>query len=122
MSTINLTNLAFFDSKRVTSLNDLVAVNKRLMPHVVAVATGCQLKSEAMALLLFLYGKGAVDGYLLIYHSKHPEINFARRSIELGLPDKNDVFCQICEEPIDKSDELLFDFEFTLKYDVFFEL
>ena len=121
MSTLNLTNLGLFDNRRVELLNDLVSVNKQLMPHVVAAAIGCQL-GEAMSLLLFLYGKDVVDGYLLIYHSKHLDVNFARRPLKSGLPDVDEMFCQICEEEISGSDEILYDFEFVLKQDVYFEL
>ena len=121
MSTVNLTNLGFFNSKRVALLNDLAAVNKRLMPHVVAAAIGCKL-SEAMVFLLFLYSKEMADGYLLIYHAKHSDVNFAKRPIKSGLPKSSELVCQICEEEINLESDLLYDFEFIIKRDVTFNL
>jgi len=121
MTAIDLTSLDFFDSRRIALLNELVAVNKRLMPHVVAAAVGCKL-SEAMALLLFLFGKNVVDGYLLVYHEKRSDVNFARRPIKSGLPNADELICQICEEEISLESDLLYDFEFVLKQDVTFKV
>lgn len=121
MSTMNLTNLGLFSKEQAVLLNDLVAVNKQLMPHVVATATGCSLE-EAMALLIFLYDKNVVDGFVLVYHSKHQDFYFAKRTIKEGLPILNETYCQVCEENIDDELELLYDFEFIIKEGVSFEV
>lgn len=121
MSTVNLTNLGLFSKKQVTLLNDLVSVNKQLMPHVVAIATGCRLE-EAMALLIYLYDKSIVDGFILAYHSKHQDFYFLKHPLKEGLPRVGEVFCQVCEEYIEDESELLYDFEFVLNKDVDFEV
>jgi hypothetical protein len=59
MSVVNLSSLALFNKKQTKLLNDLIAVNQQLMPHVIAVAIGCRLE-EAMALLISLYDKNLV--------------------------------------------------------------
>lgn len=121
MSTMNLTNLGLFSTKQITLLNDLVAVNKQLMPHVVASATGCRLE-EAMSLLIFLYDKNVVDGFVLVYHIKHQDYYFARYPLKDGLPKANVIVCQICEENIENQSDLLYDFEFVVNQDISFEV
>jgi len=112
--------LGLFSKKQAILLNNLVAVNKQLMPHVVAAATGCRLE-DAMALLIFLYNKSIVDGFILIYHLQHQDSYFARRLLKNGLPRVDEVFCQVCEENIENESELLYDFEFVINQDVSFE-
>ena len=119
MQVVKLNNLAFFDERRVDRLNNLVAVNKYLMPHLVATGTGCNL-SEAMALLLFLHGSKVGAGYLTIYHVRHQDTYFDKIPIQDGFP-RDNVFCQMCEENIPNT-ELLYDFEVILKQDIEFSL
>ncbi|MBI5298171.1 MAG: hypothetical protein HY869_22060 [Chloroflexi bacterium] len=121
MSVVNLSNLALFNKQQTARLNQLVAVNRQLMPHVVAAAIGCRLE-EAMALLIFLYDKNLSNGFTLVYHSKHQDFYFARHPLKNGLPKANDTFCQICEEYIEDDFELLYDFEFVVNKDVTFEM
>jgi hypothetical protein len=90
------------------------------MPHVVATATGCHLE-EAMTLLIYLYGKGIVDGYLLMYHSKHLDFPFNKQILQKGIPTKKSIFCQVCEENIAVK-EILYDFEFVLNQDIHFQV
>ena len=116
---MNLNSLAFFDERRVARLNDLVAVNKHLMPHVVASGIGCSLK-DAMIFLVFLFLEKKAEGYLLIYHVKHQDFYFDRKLLKDGLP-KEEHFCQVCEENVLES-ELLYDFEFVLTQDTEFKI
>ena len=119
MKIMNLNKLNLFDKKRVALLNDLIAVNKHLMPHVVASGIGCSLK-DAMTFLMFLYGNKLADGYLLIYHSEHQDFYFDRRPLKDGFTE-NDSFCQVCEENV-SSTELLYDFEFVITQDTEFTI
>ena len=121
MSVINLSSLAFFNKKRTELLNDLVSVNKQLMPHIVASAIGCRLE-EAMTLLIFLYDKNLANGFILVYHSKHQDFYFARRPIKEGLPKVSEIYCQVCEENIEDDIDLLYDFEFVINQDISFEV
>jgi hypothetical protein len=121
MLTVDLTSLSFFSKKQAILLNDLVAVNKQLMPHVVAGATGCRLE-EAMALLIFLFDKNLANGFVLIYHSKHQDFYFMRHPLKDGLPKVDKIFCQVCEENIEDESELLYDFEFVINKDVGFKV
>jgi len=122
MLKVNLASLDFFSKKQVSLLNDLVAINKQLMPHVVAGATGCRLE-EAMALLIFLYDKDLADGYILTYHSKHQDFYFMKRPLKEGLLKIDSLFCQVCEEKIENENDLLYDFEFVInKEEVKFEV
>lgn len=116
---MNLGNLNFFNKERITRLNNLIAVNNHLMPHVVASGTGCSL-DEAMTFLVFLYAKKKANGYILIYHAEHLDFPFEKRLLIDGLP-KGEVFCNVCEETILEND-LLYDFEFVLVQNTMFEL
>lgn len=118
MLKISLSKLPYFDTPKVALLNRLVRVNKSLMPHTIAGATGCRI-SEAMALLLLLYAQYAVDGFILIYHKAHLEFYVEKRPIEEGLPPRDNYFCPICEETA-KADDLFYSFEFDLVKDVQF--
>jgi hypothetical protein len=111
MMQINLSNLHLFDNKQIALLNRFAKINKSLMPHAIAVAIGCRLE-EAMALLLFLYGKSVVNGYLLIYHNQHPDFYFEKRELKEGLPAK-DYYCPVCESNLLSNKDIYFDFEFT---------
>ncbi|MBS4059423.1 MAG: hypothetical protein KG029_03400 [Bacteroidetes bacterium] len=68
-----------FNKKQIALLNQFAKINKSLMPHAIAVATGCRLE-EAMTLLLFLHGKSMVKGYLLVYHNQHPDFYIEKES------------------------------------------
>ncbi len=116
---MNLNKLDFFNGSRINLLNDLVSVNKHLMPHVVASGTGCSL-SEAMTFLVLLYLEKMAEGYLLIYHPRHQDTYFDRKPLKDGLP-KSEIFCQVCEENVVVS-ELLYDFEFVLNQDTIFKI
>ena len=81
------------------------------MPHAIAIATGCRLE-EAMTILLFLYGKSLVDGFILVYHASHLDNYFEKRKMSEGLSLRKAYPCPVCELPHTKQDELYFDFEF----------
>jgi hypothetical protein len=121
MPTVNLANLGLFSPKQAVLLSDLVAVNKYLMPHIVAGATGCQLE-EAMSLLISLYDRSLADGFILVYHSKHQDYYFEKWPLQKGLPSIHGFFCQVCEEDIIDASELLYDFEFVINKDIDFEV
>jgi hypothetical protein len=113
MQTINLSKLNWFSAKQIAQLNHFIKVNTSLTPHAIAVATGCRIQ-EAMALLLFLYGKSMVNGYLLVYHKKHPDFYIEKRELKEGLP-KSNYLCPVCDGIEISDEDMLFDVEFSLK-------
>lgn len=119
MIQINLASFQYFDTKTVVSLNNFVRVNNSLMPHAIAIATGCRVE-QALALLFFLYGKNVVEGYILIYHNAHPDFYFEKSRLQDGLPKRGEFICPVCENTIDDS-SLLFDLEFSPTVDIEFE-
>jgi hypothetical protein len=119
MQTVSLSNLSWFNSKQIAALNHFVKVNTSLTPHAIAVATGCR-HEEAMALLLFLYGKSIVTGYLLVYHKAHPDFYIEKRELMEGLP-RSGYTCSVCDGEEVEDADLLFDFEFSLNTDTQFE-
>lgn len=102
----------FRDNRRITRLNRLVVLHDELMPHQVAISTGCSL-IEAMEILLLLFHKELVEAYLLTYHKYHPEV--PERTIPLveGFP-LLPIVCRICEQPITTIDDLTFGFIFRI--------
>ncbi len=114
MARVDLSALdCFRDRERIGRLISYVEVNDSLMPHSIAAATGCSLE-EALTLLLMLYGKYLVDGYVLVYHSAHPDFPIDRRPIGEGLPPQESYTCPVCEMTELGSSEMLFDLEFRL--------
>ena len=113
MQTIDLSNLSWFSDKQIADLNRFIKINTSLTPHAIAVATGCRLE-EAMALLLFLYGKSMVKGYLLVYHKTHPDFQIEKRDLREGLPSSSNYLCSVCDGLALVEEDMLFDFEFSL--------
>jgi hypothetical protein len=121
MLTINLNKFRFLNRNKIDNLNHFAAVNKSLMPHAVAVAVGCSLE-EATTILLYLYGKDLVDGYILVYHISHLDNYFEKRRISEGFSVRKDFVCPVCELQHDSQDELFYDMEFRLKTEVEFTI
>lgn len=120
MALVDIGNLSsFFDDRKIQLLEEFININDSLMPHSIAVATGCKY-DEALSFLLFLYGKELADGFLLIYHQLHQDVLVDRLPISEGLPQNGSIECPICEDNIDIESELLFDLEFILTDDVKF--
>ena len=118
---INLSNLNLFNTKQIALLNEFIKVNKSLMPHAIAVAVGCRLE-DSITLLLFLYGKTLVTGYLLVYHKAHPDFFIYKRDIKDGLPlPSKSYLCPVCDGEEISNDDLLFDFEFLINDILIFE-
>jgi hypothetical protein len=121
MLTINLNNFRFLSRNKIEDLNHFVAVNKSLMPHAIAVAVGCSVE-EATTILLYLYGKDLVDGYILVYHVSHLENYFEKRRIAEGFLLKKDFVCPVCELLHDNLEELFYDLEFRLRDEIEFQV
>lgn len=119
MLKVNLSNLHFLDKTKTANLNHFVVVNESLMPHSIAIATGCSLK-EATTILLFLYGRSFVDGYILVYHISHLDTYFEKRKLRDGFSPRKDYICPVCELQHDNQDELFFDLEFHASSEIEF--
>lgn len=102
----------FRDKKRVALLNAFLEVNLSMMPHSIAVATGCSV-DEALKLLLLLYSHYLVEGYLLLYHVEHLDLPFERRVLHKGLPPSEPITCSICEKSDIPDSDIYFDLEFS---------
>jgi hypothetical protein len=112
MLKVNLSNLHFLNKKKIENLNHFVAVNRSLMPHSIAVAVGCSLE-EATTILLLLYGRSLVDGFILVYHLSHLDVYFEKREISEGFSPRKAYSCPVCQLEHTVQDELYFDFEFN---------
>jgi hypothetical protein len=77
----------------------------------VAQSTGCDAEL-ALELLAFLYRKELVDGYLQVFHAKHPDGPPATVvRIEDGPP-VPPFMCSVCDDVIESSTELLYEILF----------
>ena len=115
MQTINLTSFPCLGKEaQLQSLNNLVDISDSLMPHQIAVATGCSI-DEALAVLLLLLRLSTVKGFLLVYHSGHEDNNppIMARNIFDGLPILPFI-CEVCQKEIINANELSYDFLFKL--------
>jgi hypothetical protein len=115
MQTINLSNFPCLSKElHLQRLNNLAEIQDNLMPHQVAVATGCS-HEEALAVLLLLSKHSLAEALLVVYHNEHlidsPPI--LARSIFEGLPPLPFI-CDICQQEITSSDELSYDFLFRV--------
>ena len=111
MRTINLGSLPCLGNEtQIKRLNSLIEISDNLMPHQVAVATGCG-SEEALALLLLLFRLSVVESLLLVYHNAHlgdsPPV-LARNLFDgfSQLP----FICDICQEEVSNISELSYDF------------
>ena len=121
MQEVNVTYFsAFSGANRLQKLNDFVQDRVTLMPHEMAIATGCSLV-EATALLMLLYHLYIADPYLLVFHKSHPFEMILKLPLEGGLP-KLPLVCDLCEDEITDPDSLFYDFEFKLKSNVQFRV
>jgi uncharacterized protein YebE (UPF0316 family) len=119
MTEVDLSNLHCFDNDLIISrLNRFIDINESLMPHSIAIATGCKLE-EALTLLFTLYDKYLVEGYLLLYHKAHLDFPFEIRNLSEGIPQKS-ISCSICETTDIPREEIFYDFEFKLRDQVIF--
>lgn len=120
MRTVSLYSLpCFSDSDIIEELNRIGSGQATLMPHVLAIQTGCALE-EATALLLLLLRLSIVEGLLLVYHNAHIEDPpIIARDLLDGLPDVP-LVCDICQEKVFNRGDLSYDFMFRLKESVQF--
>lgn len=119
MNKVDISFLNRFKShNKLFMLNDYILKRDRLMPHEIAVATGCSL-SEATTLLIFLYHLYLAEPYLLTYHNQHPLIVIDKTKLKDGLP-KLPITCDYCEDEISGQEELIYEFEFILKDNIQF--
>ncbi len=108
---------------KVDRLNHLISFHNDLMPHQVAIATGCGVY-EAMGLLLYLSSLSLVKPKLLVYHMNDlidPPNYILSRDAELGFPDLP-LICDECGEEIESYDDLRFEFSFILNEKIVFGL
>jgi len=119
---VNLHNLhCFSEHDKLVTLNRLAVTNPDLMPHQVAVATGCDL-NEAMQVLMLLYDMHLAEAYTLVYHTTHsdgPPAEVLRAEISAGLP-SFPLRCPLCQEEINSSDEVTYGFLFVLSQGIQF--
>jgi hypothetical protein len=111
----------FNDPERVKNLNRLIVTNPDLMPHQVAIATGCSIE-QAMQVLMLLYDQYLANAFTLIYHKSHPEAPPAlalQVDIAEGIP-HFPIRCPICDEVIASSSDVTYGFLFVLKEKVRF--
>ena len=120
MAQVNITNIRYFlDNRRIELLENYLYVNDSLMPHSIAIATGCEY-DEALSLLLLLYGKNLAEGFVLVYHQLHLDVPVDRRPIEEGLSLRGSFNCPICDENVGADNDFYYDLEFILTYNVEF--
>ena len=120
MAQVNLSGMRCFqDGSALQTLNRLVVTHSTLTPQQVAQSTGCDLNS-AMAVLVLLYDRGLADGFLEVYHQRHPDGPPIRRiRIEEGPPPVP-FECEVCEGQVSSVGELYFDLLFRPISDVQF--
>lgn len=121
MRTITLNNLPCLGKKgQLQKLNELLKISDSLMPHQVAIATGCGM-DDALALLLLMLRLSVVEGFLLVYHNAHLDGNppIMARSIFVGLPELP-FSCDVCGREIVNANEVSYDFLFKLKEEIQF--
>ena len=104
---------SFRNTSQVQKLNDVFAIQNTLMPHQVAVATGCSL-DDALTILLLLYDRYLAESFLLVYHVSHPEQPILTRKLSEGPPSVP-VQCDLCERVIENDDELAYDYLFKTR-------
>lgn len=105
----------FSNEASVLALNRLVEAHSVLMPHQIAVATGCNL-DEAMSLLLHLYVLSVASPKTIVYHildETDPPVSILLRDLKEGPPELPFI-CPVCNQEVDSYDELNFDFVFIL--------
>lgn len=116
---VNLSKFyCFNEGAHLRELNRLVRIHTDLMPHQVAVATGCGLK-EAMEVLMLLFHRHLAEVFLLVYHNDHPDTPAQALNISEGLPSLPFI-CDLCEEEIRDPNELSYDFLFKISDDIQF--
>lgn len=112
MKAISLEHFPYFnDDRPLQQLNRLVEIKADLMPHQVAVATGCSL-DEAMGILLLLFNSSLVEALLLVYHNDHLDAPPILARNILDGPPLLPFTCDICQNEIKHRDELSYDFLF----------
>lgn len=123
MKTIHLAHFhCLANNNALQKLNRLVGLHDTLMPHQVAVATGCPL-AEAMGVLMLLLSQAAAEGFLLVYHANgcdNPPPPFLQRDLVAGPPPLP-LTCLNCGVVIEDEHELSYDFLFKLTDQVSFE-
>jgi hypothetical protein len=83
---VNLNKFRYFNERsHLDSLNHLIRSRNDLMPHEIAIGTGCSFE-EAMGVLILLYHLDLADQYLLIYYNKEPDVPVGMREISEGPP------------------------------------
>ena len=116
---VNLYSLPYFrEQGRLQELQWLAKTQADLMPHQLAVATGCSLDA-AMEVLMLLYHLNAVDAFLLVYHDDHPTVPALAIKLSEGLP-VLPFTCDVCEGVITDRSHLLYDFLFKFREPVQF--
>lgn len=116
---IQLRSLSFFrEPSRIQKLNDLFEIQDTLMPHQVAVATGCSY-DDAFTILLLLYHRYLAESYLLVYHNQHNNTPILALGISEGLPELP-IQCDLCDVAIENEKELSYGFIFSMNSRVIF--
>lgn len=107
------------DRNRLVVFNRLVQTRSTLMPHEVSTSTGCS-HYEATELLFRLHSMGYAEPFLLVYHKDHLDSPVTARKLGEGFPHVPFI-CDVCDEVIRTSDDLMFDLSFKIKPEITFE-
>lgn len=110
---INLISFPYFrKTSAIERLNEHIAQHSDLMPHQLAIATGCSL-DDAIGILFLLFDRQFAEALLLVYHQNFPNVPMDIRKISDGpplLPTIN----SLNDEVVEDKGELLFGFMFKL--------
>jgi hypothetical protein len=118
MTRVYLGNIECFRNREVLGvLTRMVVTNTTLKPYQIAQGTGCDL-GAALEVLVLLYHHALAEGFLEVYHGKHPDAPPIKVvSFEKGPPSPP-FLCEICEEMVESSRELYYDVSFRLMGDI----
>lgn len=110
---INLLNFPYFRNQNsLKRLNEHIKIHSDLMPHQLAVATGCTI-DDATAILFLLFDQNIADALLLVYHQGFPGVPMEIRQISDGPPILP-IINSLNDDLIENKDELLYSFIFKL--------
>lgn len=119
MLEINLSKFPFFKDKTARELlNRHIQNNPDVMPHGIAVVTGCSF-NEATQILFLLFHLYLAEVFLLVYHNDHPTRAIMARKLSEGFPILP-VTCPICDRDIELESELAYDLLFKHKKQIVF--
>lgn len=121
MEKVSLSKVPCFNNMiTLNRLNDFMFERKDVMPHEIAIATGCSIEYST-SVLMILQMKDLAEGYLLVYHRQDndPRPYIMKRKLLDGIPILPMV-CDICGEEISDIKDIYFDLSFKIISDIEF--